>query len=74
MWRAAVGLGPDVGAAPAVQVAAHVAGSAISKNNKKPSPGAAHAGGRSRSPSCRTLCESKQAVILTAVGGRNHSV
>lgn len=35
MWRAAVGLGPDVGAAPAVQVAAHVAGSAISKSNKK---------------------------------------
>lgn len=35
MWRAAVGLGPVVGAAPAVQAAAHVAGSAISKNNKK---------------------------------------
>lgn len=73
--RATVGLGPDSRGAMAAQAAACIAKSAISKTNKQnPIPGAAHAGGRSRSLACRALCESKEAVILTAVGGRNHSV
>ena len=73
--RATVGLGPDSRGAMAAQAAACIAKSAISKTNKRnPIPGAAHAGSRSRSPACRALRESEEAVILTAVGGRNHSV
>lgn len=37
-------------------------------------PGAARGGGRSGSPACRALCGCEEAAILTAVGGRNHSV
>lgn len=70
-----MGLGSDSKGAAAAQAAACIAKSAISKTNKRnPIPGAAHAGGQIRSPACRALCESKEAVVLTAVGGRNHSM